>query len=67
MLVRILFIVVVRHETISASTNNQGIAPPQSWATADLETWLVDQAASLVSHGEPISSVVDLFQQGFDR
>ena len=67
MLVSILFIVVVRHETISASTNNQGIAHPQSWATADLETWLVDQAATLVSRGEPLSPTADLFQQGFDR
>ena len=62
-----LLIVVVRHETISASTNNQGIAPPQSWGTADLKPWLVDQATSLVSHGQPISPTVDLFQQGFDR
>lgn len=62
-----LLIIVVRYETIAASTNNQGIAPPLSWRAADLEPWLADQAASLVSHGKPISPTVDLFQQGFDR
>ncbi|GJE98682.1 putative NRPS-like protein biosynthetic cluster [Phanerochaete sordida] len=54
------------YETISASTNNDGITPPTSWKAVDLEQWLVDQAATLVSHGQSIAPTVDLFQQGFD-
>ncbi|EKM52251.1 uncharacterized protein PHACADRAFT_260494 [Phanerochaete carnosa HHB-10118-sp] len=54
------------YETISASTNNYGIAPPISWEAAHLEPWLVRQAASLVSQGQSISPASDIFQQGFD-
>ncbi|EKM52250.1 uncharacterized protein PHACADRAFT_211524 [Phanerochaete carnosa HHB-10118-sp] len=54
------------YETISASTNNYGIAPPMSWEATDSEPWLVYQATSLVLQGQSISPVFDLFQQGFD-
>ena len=55
------------YETIAQSTNNQGIAPPQTWDAMGLEPWLTEQAQSLVSHEQPISPNADLFQQGFDR
>ncbi|GJF00089.1 acetyl-CoA synthetase-like protein [Phanerochaete sordida] len=54
------------YETITQSTNNEGIAPPRSWDVAGLELWLTEQAQSLVSHDKPIARGVDLFQQGFD-
>lgn len=56
-----------RYETVAESTNNQGIQPPQSWSSEDLEPWLLEHAASLVTHRDEFSRSVDVFQQGFDR
>ncbi|EKM59937.1 uncharacterized protein PHACADRAFT_206156 [Phanerochaete carnosa HHB-10118-sp] len=55
------------YETISASTDSQGINPPRSWKAADLEPWLTEQAESFVSHGRPIALAVDLLSATFFR
>lgn len=55
-----------RYARVENSTTSTEIAPPKTWLAADIETWLIAQASSIVSSGI-VRPYVDVFDQGFDR
>ncbi|KAG6853021.1 putative NRPS-like protein biosynthetic cluster [Blastosporella zonata] len=54
------------YDTVDSNIKTaENVAPPASWALADVQTWILNQAADFISGGE-VSPLVDLFEQGFD-
>ncbi|KAG6827401.1 putative NRPS-like protein biosynthetic cluster [Tricholoma furcatifolium] len=53
------------YNAVDSNIKAQKIVPPASWTLDDIQTWILDQAAHLLSKNE-LSSSVDLFEQGFD-
>ncbi|GLB38113.1 putative acetyl-CoA synthetase-like protein [Lyophyllum shimeji] len=53
------------YATVEQSAKGEDVVPPVSWAKDDVQTWLLEQAASIHS-GKVFSSSGDLFDQGFD-
>ncbi|THG99107.1 hypothetical protein EW026_g3199 [Hermanssonia centrifuga] len=52
-------------DAIDKLSDSEGIPPPTSWSTGDIEHWIVKLAAS-VNDGRIPSSSQSLFEQGFD-
>ncbi|KAG6876195.1 hypothetical protein C0995_007883, partial [Termitomyces sp. Mi166 len=58
--------IVGLYETVDSNIKTaENVAPPASWALADVQAWIVEQTADLLS-GKYVSATVDLFEQGFD-
>ncbi|KAJ3555779.1 hypothetical protein NM688_g2383 [Phlebia brevispora] len=51
--------------TVENSSGTKDIVPPKSWRDEDVESWLLEHAAS-VNDGRPVNPAVDLFEQGVD-
>ncbi|KAG6893724.1 hypothetical protein C0995_016243, partial [Termitomyces sp. Mi166 len=58
--------IVRLYETVESSIKTaENVAPPASWAFANVQAWIIEHAADLLS-GRNVSATVDLFEQGFD-
>ncbi|EKM57056.1 uncharacterized protein PHACADRAFT_208208 [Phanerochaete carnosa HHB-10118-sp] len=53
------------YESAKESAPSDGIPPPASWSSQDIEQWLVELCTS-IKDGSRISASKDIFNQGFD-